>query len=335
MANCFNHADKEGIYICTQCWLSFCSSCFNQENKICNSCSQKLHIKKEGPPIRKSVLAFVLISGLITALLFASLFISKPEPPTAKVSRNTSNNRISKAQKKESTPSNHFTVEGGINNQSIRLKAEEYYQAIPTITGLPPGDTLALEKIKLYIFKSKEDYVKETGKPSWSEGYADYKSKEIFITQSEGLEISILPHEISHLFFDSYMGFESNEFNWLDEGLATLVQVKYDNDQAASFKTAMENIRNNGHIPLTQLTTYILNQKTPEIQINKYYAQTLSITHYLLNKDFEKWKLLLEELKSKQRFNQALKKTFDLDIASLEKDWLSFIKTNEQTWEKT
>lgn len=335
MANCFNHADKEGIYICSQCWLTFCSSCFNQESKACNSCTKKLSLKTEKQPVRKSVLLFTAISILITLILVASLFTSKSKPSPTNVAKNANNNRLTKSQKNKSSQNNHFVIEGGSNNQSIKTKAEEYYQAIPLLTGLQAGDSIGLDKIKITIFKSKEDYIKETGKPSWSEGYADYKSKEIFLIQSEGLEISVLPHEISHLFFDSYMEYENSDVNWLDEGLATLVQVKYDEKQAVSFKEAMKNIRNNGHIALAQLSTFVLNQQTPEDQINKYYAQTLSVVHYLLNKDFKNWQNLLKKLKAKEKFENALKQTFNSDLVSLEKDWLTFIKQNNQTWEKS
>lgn len=229
-------------------------------------------------------------------------------------------------------PTKLFIVNAASQKDEIEAKSKEYYQAIPVLTAISPGPSLGLDQITINVYESKEEYVKETGKPSWSEGFSDYKNKEVHLMRSEGLVDSILPHELSHLFFDSYIGYEDKDFNWLDEGLATLVQVNYDNEQAASFSGAMVDIRNGKHIPLSSLADYELNQQTPEDQINIYYAQTLSLVDYLISSR-SKWQSLLKKLKSGIKFNVALKSSYDKNLEDLENEWQSYIKDNKQGWE--
>ena len=204
---------------------------------------------------------------------------------------------------------------------------------MPALTGLPSGESIGLDNIKLHILKDKKEYVKVTGKPSWSEGFSDYEKKEIFIVDSEGLLISILPHEISHLFFDTYIGYENDDFNWLDEGLATLVQVGYDDEQARSFSEAMDSIRNGAHIRFEQMSGFTLSQSTPTDTINVYYAQSLSVVDYL-KQDNQKWRSFLKKLKSRLKFKIALKTSYGETLSTLQGKWLEFVKENRQGWEK-
>ena len=282
--------------------------------------------------MRKSVLVFALACSLIIVFLLIILFqSSQPRPPN--VAQKTVKKVAVGANLSRPGQQGYFTVQAQNNAAAIQTKSEEYYQAIPRLSGLPSGEVLGLDRITIKIFNNKEDYVKNTGKPAWSEGFADYKNKEIFLIESEGLTNSILPHEISHLFFDSYMGYERNDFNWLDEGLATLVQVKYDPDQASSFNQAMTDIRSGNIISLKELGSFVLDKQTAASQVNLYYAETLSLTSYLTN-DWQKWQLLLEKLKSKKSFNEGLKNTYRQSLTSLEQSWLSYLKENKQGWEK-
>jgi len=286
----------------------------------------------EQQQVRKSVLFFVLACSLIIVFLLITLFQSRQPQKTA-VTKKTVENEAQTGNLSQPKQQSHFNIQARSEASTIQTKSEEYYQAIPQLSGLPSGEVLGLDQITVKIFENKEGYVKETGKPSWSEGFADYKNKEVFLIESEELTTSVLPHEISHLFFDSYMGYERNDFNWLDEGLATLVQVKYDPDQASSFNQSMADIRSGNFIALKDLRSFVLDKQTPAAKINLYYAETVSLTSYLTN-DWQRWKLLLENLKSKKGFNDSLKAAYNKNPASLQQNWLSYLKENKQSWEK-
>ena len=330
MEKCSKHPQSDALHKCNQCGLYFCSKCLEAEKALCKKCANMIFKETENK-ISMPVIIFISVSFLLVLTIVAAAFLPSKngDSDTKHTSSQTSSAPIDKVIKK----TDHFTVNAANNELAIKEKSEEYYQAMPTLTSLPSGESLGLDKIKLHILKDKKEYVKETGKPSWSEGFSDYKNKEIFIVDSDGLLISILPHEISHLFFDTHIGYENNDFNWLDEGLATLVQVGYDDEQARSFSEAMDSIRNGAHIPLEQMSDFTLSQSTPTTTINIYYAQSLSVVDYL-KQDYQKWQSLLKKLKSGLKFKVALKASYDDSLTTLENKWLESIKKRNQVWEK-
>ncbi len=329
MEHCSNHPQADALYKCNQCGLYFCTQCLEAEKTLCKKCANMLSEGTENK-ISIPVIIFISVSFLLVLTIIAAVFL--PAKNSVNGTNPTSSRTNSAPSNNEINNTDHFTVYSANNELAIKDKSEEYYQAMPALTGLPSGDSLGLDKIKLHVLKDKKEYVKETGKPSWSEGFSDYKKKEIFIVDSEGLLISILPHEISHLFFDTHIGYENNDFNWLDEGLAALVQVGYDDEQARSFSEAMDSIRNGAHIPLEQVSGFTLAQSTPTTTINIYYAQSLSVVDYL-KKDHRKWRSLLKKLKSGLKFKVALKASYNESLSSLENKWLESIKKRNQAWE--
>ena len=329
MEHCSNHPQVDALHKCNQCGLYFCSQCLEAEKTLCKKCANILSEDSENK-ISMPVIIFISVSFLLILTIVAVAFL--PPKDTVKGTKLTSSQTNSPPSNNEIKKTDHFSVKAANNELAIKDKSEEYYQAMPALTGLPSGESLELDKIKLHVLKDKKEYVKETGKPSWSEGFSDYKKKEIFIVESEGLLISILPHEISHLFFDTHIGYEDNDFNWLDEGLATLVQVGYDDEQARSFSEAMDSIRNGAHIPLEQMSDFTLSQSTPTNTINIYYAQSLSVVDYL-KQDYQKWRSLLKKLKSGLKFNIALKASYNESLSSLQSKWLESIKKKNQIWE--
>lgn len=107
--------------------------------------------------------------------------------------------------------------------QEVLRKAEQYYKQI--------GEDLGYERrsafwqwdnrVHIYIYKTKEDFLKNSGRADWSEGYADYVKKAIVSYEwREGFLESLLPHEITHLIFRDYVGFRGDIPGWLDEGIA-------------------------------------------------------------------------------------------------------------------
>ncbi|HDZ86721.1 MAG TPA: hypothetical protein ENH57_03400 [Actinobacteria bacterium] len=330
MEHCSNHPKADALYKCSQCGLYFCTQCLEAKKTLCKKCAKMLSEDSENK-ISMPVIIFISVSSLLILTIVTVAFLpSKNRVSGTKLTSSQANSASSNNQIKKT---DHFSVKAANNELAIKEKSEEYYQAMPSLTGLPSGESLELDKIKLHILKDKKEYVKETGKPSWSEGFSDYKKKEIFIVDSDGLLISILPHEISHLFFDTHIGYENKDFNWLDEGLATLVQVGYDDEQARSFSEAMDSIRNGAHIPIEQMSGFTLSQSTPTTTINIYYAQSLSVVDYL-KQDYRKWRSLLKKLKSGLKFKVALKASYDESLSSLESKWLESIKQRNQVWEK-
>lgn len=227
-----------------------------------------------------------------------------------------------------------FSVIGKAPGPSMLEKSNNYYRAIPTLTSLPSGESLGLVDIKIYVFNKHQDYEIATRKPAWSDGYTSVRNNSIYLFLNENTMNSTLPHEISHLFFDNYMGFEDKKLNWIDEGLASLVQVNFDFKQAKSLSMKMDLIRNNNFVPLKRLQLYKLREATEKQNIELYYTQSLSLVAFLSTNTL-KWKNFLKILKSRRTQEIALNKAYGLNFQEFENEWLKSIKSNKQSWEKS
>ena len=125
------------------------------------------------------------------------------------------------------TKGKHFIVyaqEGGSFSNSVLRKAEEHYQSITRYFGnLPKSDFWSWDnRCKIYIYRSRAEYVSQTGQPEWSGGFADVNSRSIVSFQNApDFFDSILPHEMAHLVFREFVQLNNREVpRWLDEGFA-------------------------------------------------------------------------------------------------------------------
>ena len=102
-------------------------------------------------------------------------------------------------------------------------KAEEYYRHIASDLGYPRYSEFWTwdNRVKIYIYPDHQSFLKVTGQPAWSQGMADYTTKQIIsYVWSRGFIESLLPHEMAHLIFRDFVGFKGEIPLWLDEGVA-------------------------------------------------------------------------------------------------------------------
>src|SRR3989339_689719 len=130
------------------------------------------------------------------------------------------------AQNWQELKSEHFIVyfEQDENfAKEVSYKAEVYYQRIASDLGYARYSNFWTwdNRVKIYIYKEKESFLKATNQPTWSEGMADYRNKQIVsYGWSKGFVESLLPHEMAHLIFRDFVGFKGEVPLWLDEGVA-------------------------------------------------------------------------------------------------------------------
>lgn len=122
----------------------------------------------------------------------------------------------------------HFIIsasDDSVRVQDILHAAEKHYQRIASDLGYPRSSNFWLweNRVKIFIYPDKTSYQAATKQHEWSEGSADYTTKEIAsYADSPNFIESILPHEMAHLilrdFIKSPDGIDIP--NWLDEGVA-------------------------------------------------------------------------------------------------------------------
>ncbi|HNX81806.1 MAG TPA: hypothetical protein PKL77_06630 [Candidatus Omnitrophota bacterium] len=107
--------------------------------------------------------------------------------------------------------------------KDVLEKAEQYYRQIASDLGYPRYSEFWTwdKRVKIFVYPNKRSFLQATKQPEWSEGMADYTTKQITsYAWSQGFVDSLLPHEMAHLIFRDFVGFKGEVPLWLDEGVA-------------------------------------------------------------------------------------------------------------------
>ena len=208
-------------------------------------------------------------------------------------------------------------------------KSEEYYKRI--------GEELGYERysdfwqwdnrVKIYIYATQEEFLKATGRQNWSHGVADYTKKEISsYVWKEGFLESLLPHEITHLIFRDYVGFEGEIPLWLDEGVAQWQESA----KRPIVKEAMRNALSKGKgYNLKDLTEIDIRTVSYAPAVELFYIQAMSVVDFLIKKKgSDVFIFFCRQLRDGKSMDEALKFTYPTSIRSLnelEEQWRQYI----------
>ncbi|MCX5712263.1 MAG: peptidase MA family metallohydrolase [Candidatus Omnitrophica bacterium] len=211
-------------------------------------------------------------------------------------------------------------------------KAEGYYNSITEELGFTRfKDFWTWDKrTRIYLYNSRADYQKQAKQPKWSAAGTNVISKQIycFVNMNNFFD-NILPHELGHIIFREFIGFERQLPLWFDEGLVSYLEKDYRQERlliakklrfTRSFMTLDElSLQNKG------------NMLMPDI----FYAEAASIFEYLVHEGGHE-KLVefcrhLRELRKDQDWIVALNSVYGFkDLAELDNNWQSFlVKSNE------
>jgi len=214
--------------------------------------------------------------------------------------------------------------------------AEDYYRDIADDIGYARYQNFWTwnDRVKIILFPDRQSYVKQTGQPPWSQGFASiyselFKSR-IIVTykdQPNFLEV-ILPHEITHLVLHDFIGFDRPIPRFFDEGVAQLEQK----DDSLSHMDIMSRLIAGGKIiPLQDLLAYdLLAHKNDAESVSIFYVESLYIVDFLI-KTYGKdaFKDMCRNLRDGKSFEEALKSSYypTLDsMQTLQNKWFEYAK---------
>jgi hypothetical protein len=227
--------------------------------------------------------------------------------------------------------SEHFIVyylDGENFAGEVSRYAERYYTKIASDLGYARYDNFWTwdNRVKIYIFLTREDFLKETGAQEWSYGFTSYDKKSIVsFEKSERFLDALLPHEIAHLIFRDFVGFKGEVPIWLDEGVA---QWEEADKRAASVELVKVLIAKKELIPLADLMRMDISRENNEIVTLKFYAEAASLVGFMIERyGASRFTEFCRQLRDGATMNKALAFTYsdtvrDTDI--LEKEWLKY-----------
>jgi hypothetical protein len=264
--------------------------------------------------------------------------------------------KTSHAQDWQELKGEHFMVyftDGVQFAKEVLEKSETYYRRIASDLGYPRYSNFWTwdNRVKIYIYQDRADYLAVTHQAGWSEGMADYKKKEIIsYAWKEGFVESLLPHEIAHLVFRDFVGFKGEVPLWLDEGVAQWTEEAKRSAYKAMSKTYLgkntllslgdmmkldiRNLNETERIHIRSIrrknSDRVILFIGGEELVNAYYLQAVSIVGFLIEKygagsftDF------CRELRDGKTMHEALSRAYSASIRGideLEEKWLDYLQ---------
>ena len=240
--------------------------------------------------------------------------------------------------------------------KDILDRAEVYYQRIALELGYPRYSEFWTwdKRVKIYIYPDRNSFLKATDQPSWSHGMADYKAKQIasFIG-SEDFQESILPHEMAHLIFRDFVGFQGEVPLWLDEGVAQWSEEKKRHEMKAmvgglsrtdSLLSLEDLMKLDIRLIRTDKGVYIRRIHTTkggegvllvsgEQLIKTYYLEAVSVVGFLIEKyGSDGFATFCRQLRDGKSLEEALRFAYPSHVSSikeLEERWRDYLEKGD------
>jgi hypothetical protein len=230
-------------------------------------------------------------------------------------------------------------------------KAEHYYGSIAHDMGYARYSKFWSweNRVKIYLYPDKSEYLKNTGSPEWTEGLADYNNRAIAsYAGSENFTENVLPHEIAHLIFRDFVGFQGDVPLWLEEGLAQWWTSGHKNDMIQTHTRQL--YQRNAVLSLEDITNFDIQKvaKIPYLKkvtakdgspallvlnpkqlINAFYLQSASLVGFMRERyGQDRFTRFCRELRDGKPLDRALSSAYAeyfRDSKDLEKAWREFL----------
>jgi hypothetical protein len=259
------------------------------------------------------------------------------------------------AQNWQELKGEHFIIyfsQGKDFAEQVLRKSEKNYERIAADLGYKRYSKFWTwaNRVKIYIHPDSASYLNVSGQPEWSQGMADYENKAIHsYKESSDFLTSVLPHEMAHLIFRDFIGFESEVPLWLDEGVAKWEEeidksrikkeMKEFLDKRAllSIDDMMElDVRFVSETNQVHLYTNIIDDKPgflildAENLVNLYYLQATSLVGFLLEQyGGSTFTEFCRGLRDGKSLEEALSSAYTPNIHNaeeLEDEWIEYLK---------
>ena len=211
--------------------------------------------------------------------------------------------------------------------ETVEQTAEAYYREITEDLGFQRYNNWAWDqRAKIYIYRDAGDYIDSAKLAKWSHGAAQTRTKTIrTFPSAHGFFDTTLPHELGHIIFREFVGFEVDIPIWFEEGVA-MNQEKA--KRWGSGKIVLQAIEQDRFIPLGELSHVQLPSDADPALVDIVYAESASVVYYIIT-EFGKQKFVnfCRKLKEKRSFEAAMKTAYFRfeDINHLNKSWINYL----------
>lgn len=214
--------------------------------------------------------------------------------------------------------------------KEVMGEAERYYNKIASDLGYSRYDKFWQweDRVKIYIYRTREEFIASAGAIGWATGMVKYKEKEISsFRQNERFLHSLLPHELTHLIFRDFVGYGGDIPLWIDEGVAQW-EEKHKRKEAISI---VKDLSKQGNlIPIAELTRMDIRVEEDAVLARNFYAEAVTIIGFLIEKyGGSKFTLFCRQLRDGKDMDEALSFTYPnkiRNIGELEERWIEYYR---------
>ncbi len=209
-------------------------------------------------------------------------------------------------------------------NRLVR-EAERCYKNITEYLGFVRFDFWIWDnRCKIFLYPDAEAYLNTTGVIGWSRGHVEVVTKEIstYIWQEMFFD-TILPHEIGHIIFREFIGYNKALPLWLDEGVACMQE--YESKERLATAKCLVNLKLYTHlVDLSKIKESSLI--IPFI----FYNESASIVDFLLRRyGRSKFVDFCRSLRDEPDWGQSLRGVYKVKgLEELEKLWVADLTEN-------
>ena len=211
----------------------------------------------------------------------------------------------------------------------VLKKSEVYYKQISSDLGYQRYSNFWQwdNRVKIYIYPTQAEFLAATGQQNWSHGVANYAKKEIRSYEwGEGFLEALLPHEMTHLIFRDYVGFEGEISLWLDEGVAQWEEPA----KRAIVRNVMKSALGDGkYFPIQELTSLDIRKDGDANRVTLFYIEAASLVDFLVKKyGADNFVTFCRQLRDGKSLEEALTFSYPTSIRNLnqmEEKWKKYI----------
>ncbi len=207
----------------------------------------------------------------------------------------------------------YYPADEGFAREVLR-EAEAYYHSIAGRLGYDRFDKFWTwdNRVKIYLFADREDFLTGTRAPGWSGGFANHKLKILAgYPEAENFLARVLPHEITHLMFRDFVGTRRGIPLWLDEGVALAME----SGRREEFdEIARRALRQKAWMPLDRLARVRSAASLgPETAAVFYAEAALAVDFLLSGYGRDKFTEFCRQLRDGKAVDEALRKVYGPD----------------------
>ncbi len=215
--------------------------------------------------------------------------------------------------------------------RTVADSAENYYHEITSGLGFNrEHDWMSEKRAKIYIYQDDKDYVRNAQQYEWSHGAASVKEKTIrTFPQAHGFFDSTLPHELGHIIFHEYIGYDVDVPLWFEEGVAMYQEKAKRFGVNVLVRKALENDQ---FISLMDLGNVRLYSESPSDQVQLFYAESASIVYFMISELGEsRFVKFCRELRSGKNFMEAMNAAYVRfsNLDDLNRAWVNYLKDQQ------